>query len=292
MLLPQLSNKQVFCIVLQGYNSICNNRFFLAHRWIGYPPFVYQMFSSDGFEGHHMHHTLGGLRYVVTVSNGLGFWAPEFDPTKTSGFWWKASLKMIPGTKWGQKKWERTCDTSHIYETYVTWIDLIYRDNHHHQHHHGLWPLTDYCFPKVWKSSPCSLVWQMFDQNGRSKIEENLQKVSPPWKLKNTSFFKEGISTEKNNSFIYWKIHGMEALFEGAFFCSVFFFPGLAVVYIQFSLLSGCFRCPGNIPNKGPATKSCWGWLIFHLFVVNNYLKNQRWRHYMNRNIPKEVKGL
>ena len=27
-----------------------------------------------------------------------------------------------------------------------------------------------------------------------------------------------GMNLEKKNTFIYWKIHGMEALFEGAFF--------------------------------------------------------------------------
>lgn len=166
-----------------------------------------------------MHHTLGGLRYVVNVSNGL----PSLTQKKLPGFAGIPKNDTRCPLLSEVKKSGREHVTLHIFMKHMTWIDLIYRENHHHQHHHGLWPLTDYCFPKVWKSSPCSLVWQMFDQNGRSKIEENLQKVSPPWKLKNTSFFKEPISTKKQ------QLHLLENPWNGStfwrcfFFCSVFF---------------------------------------------------------------------
>ena len=65
---------------------------------------------------------------------------------------------------------------------------------------------------------------------------------------------------QKKNSFIYWKIHGMEALFEGVFFfCSVFFSQDWQWFTSNFLYSLVVFVVGETFQTEGPATKSCWG---------------------------------
>lgn len=81
---------------------------------------------------------------------------------------------------------------------------------------------------------------------------------------KHLFFFRNESRKEKH-------LHLLENPWNGStfwrcFFFVAFFYPGLAVVYIQFSLLSGCFRCRGNIPNKRTSDEKLLGLIDLPFF--------------------------
>ena len=160
----------------------------------------------------------------------------------------------------------RTCDTSHIYETYdMNWPDLSWES------------------PSSW---PMALDWLLLSQSLKVlTLQFGLTNVRPKRSVQDRGKFATGepsVEAEKHlflrrnqkktASFIgksmEWK-HFLKVFF----FCSVFFSQDWQWFTSNFLYSLVVFVVGETFQTKGPATKSCWGWLIFHFLLLPIILK-------------------